>query len=109
MPKAPKCLPRFASMLQASLDFDVEALEGLLIEQCDFETVGFFNQYSRSRTSPKPLDIDNHDRIGLCVDATQLTLDEDSCGEHIGVWSNVDIDWQQHSATLLQQKQVAIG
>ena len=49
------------------------------------------------------LDIDNMTAMGCVLTQEQLTLNEDSCGEHIGVWSNVDIDWQQHSATLLQQ------
>ena len=100
--KSAKMLPRFASMLQASLDFDVEALEGLLAEQCTSKLLASLTN-TVAPEQAQPLDIDNMTAMGCVLTQAQLTLDEDSCGEHIGVWSNVDIDWQQHSATLLQQ------
>ena len=100
--KSAKILPRFASMLQASLDFDVEALEGLLIEQCESKLLASLtNTVAPEQT--QNLDIATMTALGCVLTHTQLTLDEDSCGEHIGVWSELDMDWQQHSATLLQQ------
>ena len=101
--KSAKMLPRFASMLQASLDFDVDALETLLVEQCESKLLASLTN-TVSPAQAQSMEIEALTAMGCVLTHTQLTLDEDSCGEHIGVWSNIDIDWQQHSATVLQQK-----
>lgn len=100
--KSAKILPRFASMLQASLDFDVRALEGHLAEQCQAKLLASLTN-TVAADKVQTYDIDALDVMGCVLNSAQLALNQDSCGQKMGTWHVVADDWNKRATALVSQ------
>lgn len=92
--KSSKLLPRFASMLQASLGFDVEALKGLLTQQCQSKLLASFTNTAIT-TSAQALDIETLETMGCVLNHEQLCLNEDTLAHKVGNWDDIETTWQK--------------
>ncbi|AUZ04312.2 MULTISPECIES: hypothetical protein [Vitreoscilla] len=97
--KSMQLLPRFASMLEIALDFDVEALEELLMLKCQAKLLTALSQGKGAEQEQYSLEALN--QLGFILTSEQLCLDADSCNMVLGELHSIENEWDQYKRQVL--------
>lgn len=92
-------LPRFASMLEVSLDFDVEALKELLMLKCQAKLLTALSQGNGAEQEQYSLEALK--QLGFILTREQLCLDADSCNMVLGELHSIENEWDQYKRQVL--------